>query len=239
MSAVNITLVLTVILLANVVETMTGFAGTLLAMPFAMLLLGVDQARIVMNMVSIIVGAGILVQNHRYVNVRKLARILAFMLLGMVCGIWIYSYLSTKLLLKAYGVMIIGIAFKNLFLRNTGSDDKAASSVILILAGVIHGMFVSGGALLVVYAARVLKDKHEFRATMASVWVVLNTIIAAQQITTGLYAKENVQLVMLSVIPIGIANYVGNRIYGKTSQENFMKITYVLLFLSGASVLIG
>lgn len=39
---------------------------------------------------------------------------------------------------------------------------------------IIHGMFVSGGALLVIYATQVLKEKEEFRATVAPVWVVLN-----------------------------------------------------------------
>ena len=42
---------------------------------------------------------------------------------------------------------------------------------ILLAAGMIHGMFVSGGALLVVYATLVLKDKEEFRATVALIWV--------------------------------------------------------------------
>ena len=39
-----------IVFLANVVEGITGFAGTMLAMPAAMLLVGVDEAKIILNM---------------------------------------------------------------------------------------------------------------------------------------------------------------------------------------------
>lgn len=239
MDAAEILLVLAVILGANIVETVTGFAGTLLAMPFLMLLLGVDQARVVMNMVSVIVGAGILIQNRRHVNKKQASRIILFMVVGIVVGLRLYVWLPTEVLLKAYGVIIVGIAVKKLAFPKTGSSqDRRMDMVILMLAGVIHGMFVSGGALLVVYAGRALKDKNEFRSTLASVWVVLNSAIAVQQVTAGLYTRQNLELIGLSVIPLCAANLIGNKIHGKISQEGFMRFTYVLLFLSGASVLV-
>ena len=37
-----------IVFLANVVEGITGFAGTMLAMPAAMLLIGVDEAKIIL-----------------------------------------------------------------------------------------------------------------------------------------------------------------------------------------------
>ena len=48
-------------------------------------------------------------------------------------------------------------------------------------------MFVSGGALLVIYATQVLKEKEEFRATVAPVWVVLNFFLMVTQYSTDLY----------------------------------------------------
>lgn len=43
------------------------------------------------------------------------------------------------------------------------------SAVILIGAGIIHGMFASGGALLVVYLAATYHNKYTFRANVAAV----------------------------------------------------------------------
>lgn len=238
MSLDTVILVLIVILLANIVETITGFAGTLLAMPFVMLLLGMDQAKVLMNLVSIYVGLGILAGNRQYADKRQAARIIGFMLVGIVAGLWIYSYLPAALLLKGYGVMIMGIAVRNLFFPGRAGQGGRKTGALLFLAGVIHGMFVSGGALLVVYAAGVLKGKHEFRATMALVWIILNTTMAVQQVHAGLFSGTLVSLAMFAILPVCMANMIGNKIYKKISQKMFMKITYVLLLLSGASVLV-
>lgn len=238
MADMNMVLILMVILGANIVETITGFAGTLLAMPALMLLMGVNHAKVAVNMISIFVGIGILVRNSKYVNQKQVVRIVLFMAMGIVVGIRLYLYLPVGLLLKVYGIMIIGIALKKIVRPEAGKPDKRLDNVVLILAGVVHGMFVSGGALLVIYAGRVLKDKQEFRATLASVWIILNSVIAVQQIASGSYTKETVKLIALSVIPLIIANRIGNKIHGKISQEVFMKITYILLILSGASILV-
>lgn len=238
MADMNMVLILMVILGANIVETITGFAGTLLAMPALMLLMGVNHAKVAVNMISIFVGIGILVRNSKYVNQKQVVRIVLFMAMGIVVGIRLYLYLPVGLLLKVYGIMIIGIALKKIVRPGAGKPDKRLDNVVLILAGVVHGMFVSGGALLVIYAGRVLKDKQEFRATLASVWIILNSVIAVQQIASGSYTKETVKLIALSVIPLIIANRIGNKIHGKISQEVFMKITYILLILSGASILV-
>lgn len=38
-------------------------------------------------------------------------------------------------------------------------------------------MFLSGGALLVIYAVNALKEKSVIRATLAPVWIILNTLM--------------------------------------------------------------
>jgi len=78
---------------------------------------------------------------------------------------------------KIYAVIIILIALKNILLKKDFELGKLLSIVILIMAGVIHGMFVSGGSLLVIYAVYTFKDKNIFRATLAPVWVILNTFL--------------------------------------------------------------
>lgn len=233
-------LLLLVILLANTVESITGFAGTLLAMPFAILLIGADDAKVVMNMVAILLAVSIVFQNRKFINWRQTGKIILFMLIGMVAGIVLYDLLPLGFLLKAYGVMIILVALKNLFLPS--GEDKAlpgwAGILILVGAGIIHGMFVSGGALLVIYATAALKDKHEFRATLEPVWIVLNLVMLVQQALSGLYTPQNVLLILLSIPPLLLANFLGNKIHKRIDQATFLKLANVLLIVAGGSLLI-
>ena len=72
---------------------------------------------------------------------------------------------------------------------------------VLLGAGVVHGMFVSGGALLVVYAAATFRDKEVFRSTLAAVWVILNGLLMGKDFFSGVYDGDVVFLTAVSVVP--------------------------------------
>ena len=57
-----------VVFMANIVEGITGFAGTMLAMPVSMLLIGVEEAKVVLNIVAIIVSLNIAARSWREMN---------------------------------------------------------------------------------------------------------------------------------------------------------------------------
>ena len=228
---------LLVIFAANVVQAVTGFAGTLLAMPPAMMLIGVHEAKVILNIMAFLSCLILAVKSYRNIQWKILLNIIVYMAVGMLAGIWLFEHLSLNLLLPAYGVMILFIALKKMFVKKEIKMTGFMLNGILLAAGVIHGMFVSGGALLVVYASSVLKDKESFRATVASVWVILNTGLMISDISQGYMTSEVMKMTGISILPLFLAIYVGNKIHEKIDQKLFMKITYILLFASGISIL--
>ena len=80
---------------------------------------------------------------------------------------------------------------KKTFGTETAEESSEAESLlhlagmllVILAAGVVHGMFVSGGALLVIYASGALKEKEEFRATMAMLWVPIGCYLTGNQIS--------------------------------------------------------
>ncbi len=228
-----------VLFVANVIQAITGFAGTVLAMPPSMYLLGMDDAKVVLNVMALLSGLMIAVMSYHHMNKKELAKICVFMVVGMEIGIQTCKAVpSEKFLLVLYGIIIILIAGKNLLYHREHTLPKGVLLVVLLLAGVIHGMFVSGGALLVVYATQVLKDKEEFRATIAPVWVVLNSVLLASQVRQGALDNYNIRLILISVIPLFIATWVGKKLVKKVSQRTFLNLTYVLLLVSGLSLIL-
>ncbi len=108
---------------------------------------------------------------------------------------------------------------------------------LLLGSGVAHGMFVSGGPLLIGYLSKTIKDKVSFRATISTVWIILNGIILIDDIQSGLWTAGLVKTQMIS-IPFLIAGMaIGTWLYKRMSQLLFMKLTYVLLFIAGISLL--
>lgn len=233
----NQILFLLVILLANTIQVLTGFAGNMLAMPFSIRLIGVNEAKTVLNVFTMVACIYLWWQNRAYMNKKVFTKIIVYMIAGMLLGIWLFDVLPTDFLLTAYAVLIIAIALYKMFGKREVTVPAALMVVVILTAGIIHGMFVSGGALLVIYAVSVLKDKREFRATLSPVWVILAIILMFNHARSGFYTTTTISLIAWSMIPLVLSIWLGNRLFDKINQATFLKVTYVLLLISGISLL--
>ena len=111
-------------------------------------------------------------------------------------------------------------------------------TLVLALAGLIQGMFVSGGALLVIYAVQKLRDQQQFRITLSAVWTVLNLIYAGIAFQQGHFTGDVVQIIVFCVPLAVLATFLGSKLQKKISQERFLKLTYVLLLCVGVILLV-
>lgn len=224
-------LFLLVLFVSNVIQAITGFAGTVLAMPPSVYLLGLDHAKVVLNVMAWLSGLIIAVTGYRHINWKELLKMSAVMLVGMFAGIQICRIVkSENILLTIYGIIIVVVALKNLCIHTEKKLPDLILWIVLILAGIIHGMFVSGGALLVIYATQVLKEKEEFRATVAPVWVVLNFFLMVTQFRSGLVGTADIRLICISILPLLIATWLGKKLVCKVSQKVFLNLTIWSIF---------
>ena len=230
-------LFLIVILMANTIQVLTGFAGNMLAMPFSIQLIGVNEAKTILNVFNLVACTYLWWKNRAYVNRKVFTKIITFMILGMLIGMWLFEILPTNFLLTAYALLIIIIALYKMFCKKQVRVSEFFMIFIILIAGIIHGMFVSGGALLVIYAVSVLKDKKEFRATLSPVWVILAIILMFSHARSGFYTSNTITLIGLSMIPLIISIWLGNMLFDKINQTMFLKVTYILLLISGISLL--
>lgn len=231
-------LFLMIFFVTNAIMTITGFAGTMLAMPASILLLGVDDARFILNVTAILTCVFIGVQQWKYSNKKELKKILLVMLIGMAFGTVLYRVIPLDFLLPAYGIVIIIVSLQRLFFPQAAQLPEWTYLPVLIAAGIIHGMFVSGGALLVMYATLVLLDKSEFRATIAATWAVLDPAFFVLNFDVALWNAENMMLIGACIPLLVLSVWVGNWLHKRINQEWFMKLTYVLLVASGLSIIL-
>lgn len=222
-----------VVFLTNILQVITGFAGTMLAMPASMGLVGVETATASLNIVGLVLSLIIVVREREHINKVELTNIVKYMFVGLVLGLLIYNIVQIDLLLKVYGVVIVIIAISKLTRTEPKVYSKKTLITILIVAGIIHGMFVSGGAFLVVYASVQLCDKDEFRATMSSVWVVLNSILFLVHLYMGYFDRRTIILTSFAVVTALGSVFVGNIIFNRINLNVFLLITYILLLCSG------
>ena len=242
-----------VILLANIIQGITGFAGTILAMPPSLMLVGYSVAKPVLNVLGLLSGIYVFVGHREHVSWKEVKKIVAVMAVSILLGILIKGLFEGKeqLLYKLLGIFVILLSIQGgLSLRRKGADENAESRgaaqaadspfsyVILVLAGIVHGIFVSGGPLLISYLTKKIKDNVSFRATISTVWIFLNTLIMLDDIRAGFWTGGLLITQLISLPFLFAGMYIGSRLYVRMSQRFFMILTYILLFISGISLLV-
>ena len=136
----------------------------------------------------------------------------------------------------AKNLVAAGVALFKLFSKKETAFPKPVLIIILILAGIVQALFVSGGAFLVIYCAQTLKDKKRFRATFTVVWLSIYTVMFFWQLYKGAYSKEVLIVTLFGAIPVVIASWLGSRISGKIDQKAFMLLVYIFILFVGISL---
>ena len=218
---------------ANIIQAVTGFAGGPLAMPPSIALVGVNDAKAAITLILWIATTVVTVQNIKYINWKQLGIMLAFMIVGMLGGLWLFDVLPVNTLMMVYGIIVVLIGLKKLLLPSNKKMPVPWNYAALLMAGVMQGMFTSGGPFLVLYAADAIKEKKEFRATVSTIWTVLNIYMIFKMFRGGMYTSYVCGLSAASILPVFLGIFIGNRINKKINQQAFLKLVYVLLIVSG------
>ncbi len=251
-----------VILFANIMQGITGFAGTILALPVSLMLVGYATARPILNVLGILSGIYVAVLNRHDVVWKELLKVCLVMLCGILLGIFLKKYVSGKerILYIALGIFIILLSIqrmaqlfihpKKIAVKNDGSIreiEKTPKHVrlslvkdyaVLVFAGLIHGIFVCGGPLLIGYLSKILKERKQFRATISCIWIFLNFFILVSDAVQGYWSYSLFKVLLMTVPFLWGGMKIGSLLYAYMNQKIFMLVTYILLFVSGLTLLI-
>ena len=87
---------------ANLIQAITGFAGTLLAMPPSMQLLGVDEAKSVLAVLDQLSCLLIVLTGFRHINWKEFGKMAVLMVVGMFAGMKIFEAFPIQQLLNLH-----------------------------------------------------------------------------------------------------------------------------------------
>ncbi len=227
-----------VILFGVFLQASVGF-GTVVTMPLGILLMGLDVTKPVVNFVALLTGCVVLVTEYRYIQWRELLKMAAVMLVGILAAQWIAGRVQMNFLLILYGAVVVGIGVKKLFFPAKKPASRLVQDGALAIAGIMQGLFVSGGSFLAVYAVDRLPDKRAFRATTNALWAILNTVMLAIYFIGGQANKRTLIMGAIAIVPMILGTWLGGIFAKRVKQETFLKMVYIILIASGVVLLIS
>ena len=220
------------------VQTITGFAGALIALPFLLFVMPLPDAIGYLSIFYFISTPIHVYKEWNYIDKPLLKKLALSSFFGLLIGIIVLAYGQPVILKKALGVFII------LFVLNSLKANKEIQLISKMkyffgfLGGFFSGVFSTGGPLYLVIVKNETSDVKTLRATMFGVLGLITfmriPVLAFEGILT-----VNQLYNSLYVLPFFIlALILGKKVYLKLNELFLKRIMLGLLFLSGIMLLI-
>jgi len=224
-------------------EAVTGFGCTVLALPFAILLLGsIAEAKPVLVMLALVLNCGVSLLARKHIRWKEVWIILILVAVGLPGGMLMADYLPEKWLKVILAGFMVAIGIQGLFTLGNGVSTKASrrtrilASGFLPIGGIIHGAFASGGPLVVIYATRAITDKSVFRVTLATAFVVINTAMVATWKIQHIITLHHVYLAAIC-LPFTLAGlFIGDHVHYRLPALAFKRMVYAVLTVAGVAL---
>ena len=233
----SIILLALVLVLAHLVETTLGFGDTIISLAFGLFLFPLEVLLPALVALAILQSTWLVIRWHRQVNWRLLlVTILPLAALGMVLGIFIRSYAHETLLIIVLGVFIMlvsAVELIGLYMRKSaaGPLPRYLAVPVIVGGGIFHGLFATGGPLIVYYAGREIREPQAFLGTLAVLWLILNVTLYITMWIGGSAGVQSLQLAAV-VLPGFIAGVaIGSFI--RVKELTFKTLTWSVLFIVG------
>ncbi len=232
-----------VVFLGYLVQTVTGFGSALICVTLGALAIPIEELLPMIVPLSFLQTSYVVIRHRRHIAWGLLLkRVLPVMGVGLLVGMYLFRGVAGSGLRYAFAAMVFLLAARELWrmLRadatSPGKLPTALSIAAIFGAGITHGIYASGGPLLVYATGREGLDKEQFRATLCTVWLTLNVVLVAGFALDGAYdvgRMSKVGLLMLAV-PLGIV--LGERLHARVDERRFKLGVYGLLILAAMSL---
>jgi hypothetical protein len=242
---VTLLLLAHVVLFAFLAETVLGFGATVLAVTFGAHLYPIGELLPALVPVNLAVSIYILARYHEAIDRRLLLRrILPFMGLGLPAGLLVFNLQDNQLLKIVFAAFVVVLSSAELVrhlrrAREARPLPPLGGAALLVAGGFIHGVYGSGGPMVVYVASREIADKGRFRSTLSALWLLLNLVLLGNYVFTGALDGGTLKMSAALLLPVTLAVAAGEWIHGRVAARAFRIAVTALLLFAGIALLLS
>ena len=220
------------------VQTVVGFAGSLIALPILLIGLKLPDAIAYISIFYLFSSISLVYKEWKNIDKSVIGKLSIPSTIGVLVGIFVLTYSQPIILKRALGVFIlIYVAYVVI-----GKIDLKLGNKGIMLFGVVGGFFAgvfsTGGPLYVIAVKNSVVEVKIFRATMIGV-LALITIVRLPSLAIGGVLNSGHLKMSLIIFPIFIlAQFLGNHFFLKINEVLFKKVLLGLLCLSGTALIL-
>lgn len=230
-----------IVLSAYTVFGMTGFGAAIVAVPLLVQFRPLAYAVPLMLLLDLVATAMVFGRNWRSVQGRELARLVPWMVVGVVLGAAALTHLDSRVLLLCLGVFVVSNALWSL--ASVQTERRPVHSLWGLPAGLVGGAFSAafgtGGPIYTLYLVRRIWDTGVLRATIATTILISALVRFGVFGATGLLADAELLMSALWLAPFCVAGVIaGSALRRRFAPDSIRKLILMLLLLGGSAVIV-
>jgi hypothetical protein len=227
-----------VVFAAYLIRGIAGFGSGLIAVPLLSLAAPVPLVVPLVVTLDYIGSASQGIRNLRQVAWREQWLLVPFMVVGIGLGLVLLRTIPPWLLARALGAFVVVFAIYQWLPARPLRGSRVLAGVSGVLGGLVGTLFGTGGPFYVIYLRLRDLDVGAFRATFATNFLLDGGIRLVAYAVMGLYGATTLRAVVLALPVAAVALLVGGRIHTGLSRTAFTRLISLLLFASGAALLL-
>lgn len=232
-------LVGTVILLAALTQSLTGFGFGLVSMPILVGIVEVTVAAPLVALISIILNGVMWMYHRRTFDWSAVSKLLVSAIASIPLGILALQHLPEALILTILGIVLVGYgtySWVNWQLPEVKSPNWAFG--FGFLSGLLAGAYNTGGPPVVIYANCRRWSPQAFRSNLPGFFWVHAILV-----TLGHGWQHNLtptvwKLFFLALMPLGLGIIGGTWLAKYINPPIFKRIVLLLLIILGVRLLV-
>jgi len=228
--------VLAISFIATLVRSTFGFGESLVAVPLFVLFIPLDIAVPLSVLISILVAAIVVVQDHQQIHIQSAKWLILYAFLGIPIGLMILIYGNAYWVKIVLGALIIGYSAYTLLAKgklSLGHDSQAWLFACGFLSGILGGAYGLNGPPLVVYGNMRKWTPQHFRATLQAYFLPASLVGVIGYAVKGLLGWEVFRYFIMCLPVVAPTVFLGRRINRKLHGAKFFGYIYWGLIFIG------
>lgn len=222
---------------AGSAQAFSGFGFGLLVVPLLTLVIGPHDAVVASNVLGTLLVAAMVARERGAVDWTRVARLLAFAVVGMPFGMvaflwfparWLQVLVATAVLL---GTLAIALGFR------LGRPRFAFDAAVGLLSGVLRTSTSVSGPPVVLYLQSTGMPPTTFRATTSAFFFGSGIVAVPALLLSGRVGEGAVAAIAVGLPGLTLGLFVGERLFPRVDESVFRIFVSAILITSSLAAL--
>ncbi len=226
----HIAVTLLTVLLAGVIRGYAGFGFSALVVSTLSLIMSPSVAVGLALICEMAASLHLLPYIRSHIQWRMLWALVAGSFVATPLGVWLLATLPAAAVRATIAVIVLLLCSVLLSNRHFENLRKTRFAVMTgCISGAFNGIGALGGMPIVIYCMLASLSANQIRASLAIFFLVTDFYAAGLVAARGLYTDQVLWLVALSMPPLFVGVWLGNRRFSAATEQSYKRFTVGLL----------